>query len=172
MPTKRLLASIAIAACLATPAAARDIAAETAAAVRAADTAFAARAQVVSTAQAFREFMDEKDGLQFDGATPVRGAAAIYEAMGGDAPQRSKLEWTVTDAWGSRGGDMGVTTGVWKASVPNSDRKPVTGRYVTVWRKNTRGQWRGLIDIGNPDTPPQPAAATSPAGAPSPAPAN
>jgi ketosteroid isomerase-like protein len=28
----------------------------------------------------------------------------------------------------------------------------VTGRYVTVWRKNAAGQWKGLIDIGNPDS--------------------
>jgi ketosteroid isomerase-like protein len=154
---------------IATPAAAKDIAAQTAEAVRAADTAFAARAQVVPVAQAFREFMDETDGLQFDGSTPIRGGAAIFEFMGGGKPPRAKLEWHVTDAWGSKGGDMGVTTGLWKSTSLTGARPPITGRYVTVWRKNAKGQWKGLIDIGNPDAPPQPAAATSPPATPPPA---
>lgn len=130
----------------------------TADAVRAADTAFAARAQVVPTAQAFREFMDETDGLQFGEGAPARGSAAIYAAMGGDAPQHSRLEWSVTDAWGSAGGDLGVTTGTWKASALDGSRPPVTGRYVTVWRKNAKGEWKGLIDIGNADPAPKAAA--------------
>lgn len=153
------IVACAAAVALAAPAFARDIASDTAAAVRAADTAFAARAQVVPPPQAFREFMDETDGLQFDGATPIRGAAAIYQALGGGQPQRNKLEWQVTDAWGSNGGDMGVTTGVWKSTSLSNARPPITGRYVTVWRKNAKGQWKGLIDIGNADAPPQPAAA-------------
>jgi len=161
-----LLAAVTAACAVAAPAAAQDVAADTAAAVRAADTAFAARAQSVPTAQAFREFMDETDGLQFDGAKPVRGAAAIYELMGGDQPPRSRLEWHVTDAWGSKGGDMGVTTGVWKSTSMSGARPPLTGRYVTVWRRNAKGEWKGLIDIGNADTPSQPAAAPAPATSP------
>jgi ketosteroid isomerase-like protein len=133
----------------------------TADAVRAADAAFAARAQVVPVAQAFREYMDEKDGLQFNGGEPTRGSAAIYAAMGGDKPQKSRLEWTPVGAWGAASGDMGVTTGTWKASAVDGSRPPITGRYVTVWRKDAKGAWKGLIDIGNPDDPqPTPPSAT------------
>ena len=71
--------------------------------------------------------------------------------MGGDAPSQTRLEWTPLDAWGSRGGDLGVTTGTWKFTGPPPGATVVTGRYVTVWRKNAAGQWKGLIDIGNPD---------------------
>jgi ketosteroid isomerase-like protein len=71
--------------------------------------------------------------------------------MGGAAPAKGRLEWTPLDAWGSRGGDLGVTTGTWKFSrIPGGD-VVATGRYVTVWRKDARGAWKGLIDIGNPD---------------------
>jgi ketosteroid isomerase-like protein len=134
-----------------------ELAAQTAAEVRAVDTAFAARAQVVPVAQAFREYMDEKDGVQFDGATPVRGQPALYALMGGDAPQRVKLEWRVTDAWGSKGGDMGVTMGRWTSSSLAGSRPPQTGAYVTVWRRDAEGRWKGLIDIGAADPPPAPA---------------
>ena len=144
------------------PAPARDAAAATAAEVRAADTAFSARAQQIPIAKAFREYMDEQEGVQFDGAKPVRGQPALYELMGGDAPDEVKLEWRVTDAWGSRGGDMGVTIGRWTSTSLKGARPPRTGTYVTVWRRNAKGQWKGLVDIGAPDAPPpQPAAAAA-----------
>jgi ketosteroid isomerase-like protein len=131
---------------------ARNMTGETAAAVRRADQAFEKRAQEVGVAQAFREYMDGTDGLQFNGGPPVRGAAAIYKVMGGDAGRRSVLEWTPVDAWGSRGGDMGVTTGTWVASRNKEHAGPqMKGRYVTVWRKDAHGAWKGLIDIGTPD---------------------
>ncbi len=150
MNTLGPLAAIAGVLCLGIPPArARDAAAETAAAVRAADVAFEKRAQAVSVAQAFRETMDEADGLQFGSGAPTRGAAAIYQAMGGDAPSKTRLEWTPVDAWGSKGGDMGVTTGTFKFT--NLGAASFTGRYVTVWRKNAAGAWKGLIDIGAPD---------------------
>ena len=135
----------------ASPLHAQDASAATAAAVRAADLAFERRAQQVSPAQAFRETMDETDGLRFGGGAPTRGAAAIYQAMGGEASAKIRLEWTPLDAWGSKGGDMGVTTGTWKFTPPAAAAPTVTGRYVTVWRKNAAGAWKGLIDIGNPD---------------------
>ena len=159
----RLLLVAAAAVAFAAPhALAKSPAEATADAVRAADAAFAAHAQVVPTAQAFREYMDEKDGLQFGGGEPARGSAAIYAAMGGDKPQKSRLEWTPVAAWGAASGDLGVTTGTWRATALDSSRPAITGRYVTVWRKDAKGEWKGLIDIGNPDDP-QPAPPAKPA---------
>jgi ketosteroid isomerase-like protein len=129
-------------------------AAATAAAVRAADLAFEKRAQAVGAAQAFREPMDATDGLQFGASPPTRGAEAIFAVMGGAAPATSRLEWTPLDAWGAKSGDLGVTTGTWKFTALAGGRPAVTGRYVTVWRKNAKGEWKGLIDIGNPDPKP------------------
>jgi ketosteroid isomerase-like protein len=134
-----------------------DPAADTAAAVRAADQAFEARAQAVGSAQAFREYMDPKDGLEFGAGAPIKGAEAIYQSLGGAAPATTRLEWTVVDAWGAASGDLGVTTGTWRAtSIAHPTAPPVTGRYVTVWRKDSSGRWKGLIDIGADDPPPTP----------------
>lgn len=145
---KTLIVAAALALAIATPALAHDPT-DVAEEVRQADVAFAARAQVVTPAQAFREFMDETEGQLF-GAQPIVGADAIYEAFGGDKPATLKLEWVPTQAWGSVGGDMGVTTGDWRRTY--LDGRPTrTGRYVTVWRKNARGEWKGLVDWGEPD---------------------
>jgi ketosteroid isomerase-like protein len=147
-PVLLVLAALALAPA---PALAADGAARTAAAVRAADTAFSARAQVVGAAEAFREFMDPSDGLEFGGGPPTKGAEAIYKAMGGDAPSHSKLEWTVQNAWGAKSGDLGVTTGTWRLTRIDGSGSPATGHYVTVWRKTPGGAWKGLIDIGDSD---------------------
>ena len=132
-----------------------DPAADTAAAVRAADAAFARDAAGHGTAQAFRDFMDPADGLSYGGPKPLRGADAIYKAMGGDAPAKYRLEWVSTNAWGSRGGDMGVTVGDWRRTKIGDAKPSETGRYVTVWRQDSHGGWKGLIDIGEIDDKPQ-----------------
>jgi ketosteroid isomerase-like protein len=141
----------------ATPALAGDVAADTAEAVRQADLAFARRSQEVGFARAFLEFMDESDSLTygFDGP-PVKGAQAIFEALGGDGPSAMTVEWAPTQAWGSRGGDMGVTVGDYRRIPRDASRPALTGRYVTVWRRNAQGQWKGLIDIGEADPAPAP----------------
>ena len=132
-----------------------DRSAATADAVREADLAFARRAQEAGMAQAFREYMDAEDGLVFSGPKPLKGAEAVYRAFGGDAPPKVSLEWATTSAWGSRGGDMGVTTGDWKRTPVDKTKPIMTGRYVTVWRKDAQGRWKGLIDIGEVDDKPQ-----------------
>lgn len=133
------------------PAFAADAAQATADAVRAADTAFSARAQAAGTAEAFREFMDPAEALQFNGGPPIRGADAIYQAMGGDKPSKHRLEWVVQSAWGAKSGDLGVTTGTWRSTAIDGSGTPATGHYVTVWRKDADGLWKGLIDIGDTD---------------------
>jgi len=135
----------------ATTARAEDLSAKTAAEVTMADTAFAGRAAEVGEAKAFLEFMDPKDSLAFEGGPPVQGAQAIYQAHGGDKPAPGKLAWKVAQAFGSQGGDMGVTTGTWSYTPNDTAKKPITGRYVTVWRRDAAGHCKGLIDIGNPD---------------------
>ncbi len=128
---------------------------DTAEAVRAADRAFAADAKQHGTAQAFRDFMDPADGLSYGGPAPVRGADAIYKSFGGAAPEKSHLEWVVTNAFGSRGGDMGVTVGDWRMTKVGETKASATGRYVTVWRRDAAGAWKGLIDIGEADDKPR-----------------
>ena len=147
----RVLAVLALAMALAAPVAHAGPASDTAAQVRAADIAFARRAAEAGTAQAFREFMDPADGLEFGAGPPIRGAEAIFNAMGGAAPAKARLTWTPSDAWGAASGDLGVTTGTWSSTPLAGSAPTATGRYVTVWRKDAAGHWKGLIDIGTTD---------------------
>ena len=117
----------------------------------AADRAFAARAREAGAARAFQEFMHPEDSLlvRQDGE-PVRGAEAIYRHFGGGRPEAGKLNWAPSEAWVSETGDFGASWG--RAEfIPTDATQPRSfHRYVTVWRKNASGEWKGLIDIDTP----------------------
>ena len=122
-------------------------------AIAAADSAFSARSAAVGTAKAFRDFMDGKDGLEFAGGEPKRGSREIYDVHGGDAPPKSVLTWAPTEVFAAVGGDMGVSWGHWLLKPNDAGKKSLTGRYVTVWRKDPAGEWKGIVDIGEADDP-------------------
>jgi ketosteroid isomerase-like protein len=120
------------------------------AAVLAADRAFAARAQQVGAASAFREFMDPIDGRLIPRlGPPAIGETAIYAMMGGGQPEGGRLLWTPEEAFVAESGDFAATWGGARfvPSDPNAAERQ--GRYVTVWRKDEDGRWKGLIDLRN-----------------------
>lgn len=118
--------------------------------VLAADRAFAARAGQVGTAAAFREFMDEDEGKVFPtGRDPAVGDAAIYALMGGDAPADGRLLWEPAEAVVAESGDLAASWGR-SRFVPNDpEQGEREGRYVTLWRRDADGKWKGLWDLGN-----------------------
>ena len=120
-------------------------------AIARADADFAALAKINGTAKAFRESMDAIDGVTYGGGSkPAVGRDAIYAMMGGDAPDKNILAWYPVEVFAAKAGDMGVSRGRW-TSTPKSGGKSIGGSYVTVWRKNAKAQWKGLVDIGNAD---------------------
>ena len=122
-------------------------------AIVAAETAHSARFGVVGVAKGMREFIDPVDGLAFTGGgDPARGPA-VYGAFGGDAPSTLKLSWVPAEVFASAGGDMAASWGRFTMIDTAGRMKPLTGRYVTVWRKAADGSWKAIMDIGNPDTP-------------------
>jgi ketosteroid isomerase-like protein len=120
-------------------------------AIAKADGDFAAQAARDGTAQAFANWMDTVDGTIYGGGSqPAIGRDAIYQKMGGDAPDPNRLAWHPLEVFAAKAGDMGVSRGRW-TSTPKAGGKSIEGSYVTVWRRNAKGEWKGLIDIGNAD---------------------
>jgi ketosteroid isomerase-like protein len=102
-----------------------------------------------TAAQAFREFMDEDDGLLFRaGGEPLQGGEAIFNHLGGAAPETGKLLWEPVRAWASESGDLGASWGRSRFQ-PNDPTQPARAwRYMTVWRRDSDGKWKGLMDMG------------------------
>lgn len=53
----------------------------------------------------------------------------------------------------ARSGDLAYETGTFEESFKDASGKPVrvTGKDVVVWKKQTNGQWKAIIDIFNTD---------------------
>jgi uncharacterized protein (TIGR02246 family) len=86
------------------------------------------------------------------GAPALVGKAAIreYVAKSLEIPGFA-ISWKTDHAVVSKSGDMAYGTGTNRVTFPGPDGKPITvdGKAVTVWRKQTDGSWKCVIDIWN-----------------------
>jgi len=91
--------------------------------------------------------------LQNNGA-PVVGHDAIA-AQATWAPQAYQLTWAPEGARMSRDGDMGFTWGHYEGDSKDANGNPVktTGRFMTVWKKQSDGSWKVELDASNQGPP-------------------
>jgi ketosteroid isomerase-like protein len=133
------------------------------AAVRQADTDFSTASEKRDF-EAFLTFISDSASFYSQGGRINRGRQAVGEDWKAlFDPAGPSLTWRPTDADVSSSGDLGYTRGVWKVvlDAPEGHRE-ATGKYVTIWRKEPDGKWRVVVDIGNPDQPPDAAPASPP----------
>jgi ketosteroid isomerase-like protein len=96
-----------------------------------------------------------EDGVTLgNGATPVVGKDAIAKSANWLAKDY-QLTWTPTDAKMSPSGDIGYTWGHFEGKSKDANGNPVTnsGRYITIWRHETDGSWKVVLDAGANDAP-------------------
>ncbi|MEP7211185.1 MAG: nuclear transport factor 2 family protein [Alphaproteobacteria bacterium] len=124
---------------------------ETLKSAMAVDQAFSDDAQTIGMAEAFAKYMDAVGGKVIGPGEVTRGEAAIRASFK-DWPADLKMSWAPDMGHGSKSGDLAVTSGRWKQT--RADKVLAEGRYVTVWRKNDKGAWKGVIDIGANDPAP------------------
>jgi uncharacterized protein (TIGR02246 family) len=72
-----------------------------------------------------------------------------------------KVHWVSRDVKFSPDGKLAYMRAENQMTVPGPDGKPLSlsGRAVTVWRRDADGQWRCVVDTWNDAPPPGPAAA-------------
>jgi ketosteroid isomerase-like protein len=90
-----------------------------------------------------------------NGGAPVIGHDAIA-ARATWTPEAYRLTWTPEGARMSPAGDMGFTWGHYEGDSKDAQGNPVkkTGRYMTVWKKQSDGSWKVELDASN-DGPPE-----------------
>jgi len=68
------------------------------------------------------------------------------------------IQWSAAKADVSASGDLGYTSGTYQMTVNDAAGTPMTemGKYVTVWKKQSGGQWKVKEDIFNADAAPPP----------------
>jgi ketosteroid isomerase-like protein len=65
------------------------------------------------------------------------------------------LIWEPIFAFAAGAADLGYTTGIWELKKGNEPLSLGFGHYVTVWAKQSNGQWKIALDVGteNPQPP-------------------
>lgn len=111
------------------------------------ERAFARAATEIGTREAFVAFIAQ-DGILFR-PTAVNGKKWMQDNPLPPSPKRQLLSWQPIFADISLAGDLGYTTGPWEFKEDIKDEKPVAyGNFVTVWKLQSDGSWKFVIDLG------------------------
>jgi ketosteroid isomerase-like protein len=93
-----------------------------------------------------------EDATFAGGGRPVHGRSAVGEAWAPYfQPGGPTLTWAPNQAEVLVGHDVGYTIGTWtrRGVNANGDRVETHGEYLTVWQKQTDGQWLAVYDTGS-----------------------
>ena len=116
------------------------------------ERAFSRMSEEKGTRESFAEFIAE-DGILFRPG-PVAGKKWMQEHPLPKSDKRPLLTWYPIFAGISRAGDMGFTTGPWQYKSDIKDAKPSAfGNFMTIWKRQSDGSWRFVLDLGisNPE---------------------
>jgi ketosteroid isomerase-like protein len=114
------------------------------------DLKFAEKSMAVGSHTAFLEYIDDSCVLLRPKKMPVIGKEKIVEMF--SSPDTSfTLNWTPAFAEVSKSGELGYTYGIYTVQMDSPDGSLVTkeGTYVTIWKKNKKGEWKFVLDTGN-----------------------
>jgi len=129
------------------------------AAIRKAELDFAA-ASKARGADAWAEVFADS-GVQMEPGHNYVGKEAVRALMAPNLADTTRLlSWTPTSVEVSSSGDLGYTVGRWELGPRAGGPVTVRGSYVTIWRKQADGSWKVVLDGGNSDPAPAPAAAS------------
>ncbi|HXE74992.1 MAG TPA: DUF4440 domain-containing protein [Candidatus Xenobia bacterium] len=130
-----------------------DIEAERAA-LRAADQAWS---QTPPNVDRFMEFVADNAYTLVPDADILQGKAQIRNLWSGlFTTPGFALKWTATNVEVAADGRTGYTLGTWEMTMQDSGGKTLarTGKYITLWQKQSDGQWKVVADTAVFDSPP------------------
>jgi len=120
------------------------------------DKDFSQASLELGAAEAFNRYLIQ-DALELPaGKKPVQGRKNIYDMMKGNQGDYT-LEWTPLYAEVAKSGELGYTWGTYILSYKdeNGKEKKSYGKYLNIWEKETDGNWRVAVDMGNSSPKPE-----------------
>jgi ketosteroid isomerase-like protein len=127
-------------------------------AIRKTDLAFS-KATGERRLDGFRDFIAEDVAAIRPNQPIVRGKKAFVESWAHNVEDPSRtLVWQPLLVEVSKSGDLGYSIGSFEVQKRDAHGMQVvgTGKYMTVWRKQTDGSWKVVFDSGVQDQPAQP----------------
>lgn len=114
------------------------------------DREFSRHSEDVGANKAFMDYLDDSAVLLRPNCYPIVGSEKIIERY--SKPDTGfVLTWEPMFAQVSSSGDMGYTYGIYTVTSlsPEGESSSNKGTYVTIWKKDSEGKWRFVLDTGN-----------------------
>lgn len=111
-----------------------------------ADVAFSDCSARSGYQKAFIEFAGDSVVLLKPNQLPVIGKQSLINSYKGKSDSGQILTWRPAKAIISESGELGYTYGFWTFVAQNDTSR---GTYLTVWKKNSSGEWKYIADTGN-----------------------
>jgi len=111
------------------------------------DKAFSDMSVAKGMKAAFIEYIDSNGVLLKPKHLPIVGANAIDYLIQEDDTDYT-LNWQPQNAFVSRSADLGYTYGVYALHPKNIDTV-FYGTYVSIWKRQSDGSWKFVLDTGN-----------------------
>jgi ketosteroid isomerase-like protein len=111
-----------------------------------ADIAFSDYSVKYGIQKAFIEFAHDSVVLLKSNRMPIVGKLSLIKSYEGKSDSGIVLTWKPAKAIIAESGELGYTYGFW-TFVAKSDTSH--GTYLTVWQKDSNGQWKYIADTGN-----------------------
>ncbi|MEO8414645.1 MAG: DUF4440 domain-containing protein [Ginsengibacter sp.] len=110
-----------------------------------ADEAFSDLSKKSGMKRAFIEYIDDEGILLRPNHPPIAGANAIdFLSQVNDSSYT--LTWSPAGAEIAASGELGYTYGIYKLEMKDT---VLRGTYVSIWKKQTDGKWKFILDSGN-----------------------
>lgn len=124
-----------------------------------AERSFARTSVEKGVRESFYQFFAE-DGINFQ-PHPTNTREAIRKEPAPPQPPPVTLNWEPAYADISRAGDLGYTTGPYWVTDKGPQKRPTRhGYYFSIWKKQSDGSWKVVVDAGIQTPPPASSAPT------------
>ncbi|OFX58190.1 MAG: hypothetical protein A2066_05940 [Bacteroidetes bacterium GWB2_41_8] len=111
-----------------------------------ADIAFSDYSAKNGIQKAFIEFSHDSVVLLKPNRLPIVGKQSLIESYTGKSDSGLVLTWKPESATIAKSGELGFTYGLWTLIAAQDTSH---GTYLTVWEKDTQGNWKYAADTGN-----------------------
>lgn len=98
--------------------------------------------------KAFMEYADDSLVLLRSNSLPIVGKNALMSSFEKFSDEGFILTWEPLSGEISKSGDMGYTYGIFTTKL-KGDSIVQKGTYVSIWKKQSDGTWKFVLDTGN-----------------------
>lgn len=113
------------------------------------DLDFSNLSKQVGINKSFMAYVHDEGTLLRPNHQPITGKDSIYAYLYSRADSLYQLTWQPVYAGIAASGDLGYTYGTY-IFLDKTTRDSTAGTYVSIWKSDAAGNWKYVLDTGNP----------------------